>query len=110
MNIEVNTIDDITILVIDGMLTIGSEQVFAEVFRKQIDGGSQKIILDMTRVKYIDSLGIGQIAGGYTQLSEINGKLVLARTNDKIKELLRLTGLQNHIKTYATVEEAIDNL
>ena len=64
----------------------------------------------MTRVKYIDSLGIGQIAGGYTSLDEAGGKLVLARTNDKINQLLRLTGLQNHIKTYATVEEALEAL
>ena len=110
MKIEVNDIDDITILVIDGMLTIGSEKQFSEVFQGQIEKGVQKIILDMTKVKYIDSLGIGQIAGGFTSLSEINGKLVLARTNEKIRELLRLTGLQNHIKTYDTVEEAIQDL
>ena len=110
MKIEVNDIDDITILVIDGMLTIGSEKQFSEVFQAQIQKGCQKIILDMTKVKYIDSLGIGQIAGGFTSLNEINGKLVLARTNEKIRELLRLTGLQNHIKTYPTVEDAIQDL
>ena len=110
MQIEVNDIEDITILVINGMLTIGSDQEFSDTFQKQITRGRQKIILDMTKVKYIDSLGIGQIAGGYTKLKEINGKLVLARTNEKIQELLRLTGLQNHIKTYPTVDEAIQDL
>ena len=58
----------------------------------------------------LDSLGIGQIAGGYTSLDEVGGKLVLARSNEKIKELLRLTGLQNHIQTFNTVEEAIQAL
>ncbi len=110
MKIVVNDIDDISILVIDGMLTIGSEQQFADVFKAQVERGRRKIILDMTKVKYIDSLGIGQIAGGYSSLKEANGKIVLARTNDKIKELLRLTGLQNHIKTFPTVEDAIDAL
>ena len=110
MDITISNIDDITILVIDGMLTIGSEQKFDEVFKAQIANGRYKIILDMTKVKYIDSLGIGQIAGAFTSLREANGKLVLARSNEKIKELLRLTGLQNHIKTYQTVEEAIKDL
>lgn len=110
MQITKNNIDDITILVIDGMLTIGSDQKLADAFKEIIEAGRLKIILDMTKVKYIDSLGIGQIAGGYTSLDEIGGKLVLARTNEKIRELLRLTGLQNHIQTYATVEEAVQEL
>ena len=110
MQIEVNEIDDITIMVIDGMLTIGSEQAFAKALKEQISEGRRKVILDMTRVKYIDSLGIGQIAGGYTSLNESGGSLVLARTNDKVRELLRLTGLQNHIKVFTTVDEAIQSL
>lgn len=110
MNIQVNDIDDITIVTIDGMITIGSDHKLANTFKEQIARQRLRIVLDMTRVKYIDSLGIGQIAGGYTALDEVNGQLVLARTNDKIKELLRLTGLQNHIKTFETVEEAIQAL
>jgi len=110
MKIEVNDIDDITILVIDGMLTLGSDHEFAKVFQEQIGRGRRKIILDMTKVKYIDSLGIGQIAGGFTSLDETGGKLVLARINEKIRQLLRLTGLQDHIKAFETVEDAIHNL
>ncbi len=107
MKIEVTDIDDITVLAIDGMLTLGSDQYFAEVFHKEINRGRQRIILDMTKVKYIDSLGIGQIAAGYTSLEESGGKLVLARINEKIRQLLRLTGLQDHIAAYETVEDAI---
>ena len=107
MKIDTSDVDDITIMVIDGMLTLGSDQYFADMLQNEINRGRQKIILDMTKVKYIDSLGIGQIAGGFTALEEISGKLVLARSNDKIKQLLRLTGLQNHIETFPTVEEAI---
>lgn len=107
MKIQVKEIDDITILVLDGMLTLGSDQELAKVFQQQVSEQRHKIVLDMTKVKYIDSLGIGQIAGAYTTLDEVDGTLVLARINEKIRDLLRLTGLQNHIKTYPTVEEAI---
>lgn len=110
MQITRNHIDDITIIVIDGMLTIGSDQKLADTFKEVIEAGRHKIVLDMTKVKYIDSLGIGQIAGGYTSLDELGGSLVLARTNEKIRELLRLTGLQNHIQTFDTVEDAVQAL
>lgn len=110
MHIEVNDIDDISILVIDGMITIGSDHKLAETFQELVGRGRTKIIIDMTRVKYIDSLGIGQIAGGFTQMEEAGGSLVLARSNEKIQELLKLTGLQNHILTYPTVEDALKAL
>ena len=110
MKIEVNDVDDISILVIDGMVTLGSDQVLSKMFESQVSRGRKKIILDMTKVKYIDSLGIGQIAAGFTSFNEIGGNLVLARTNLKINELLRLTGLQNHIQTFETVEDAIQAL
>lgn len=110
MEMPFEDIDDVTKLVIDGMLTIGSEEKFESELKKHVDRGRRKFVLDMTYVKYIDSLGIGQIAGGYTWLKDLGGMLVLARTNDKIAQLLKLTGLQSHIKTYATVEEAIHEL
>ncbi len=109
MKIEISDVDDITIMVIDGMLTLGSDQYFAEKLQNEIARDRKKIILDMTKVKYIDSLGIGQIAGGFTALEENDGRLCLARSNEKIKQLLRLTGLQNHIETFTTVEDAIQN-
>jgi len=110
MNIEANDIDDITILVIDGMVTIGSDHKLGQAFQDLVARGRTKLIIDMTRVKYIDSLGIGQIAGGYTMVDEAGGNLVLARSNEKIQELLKLTGLQNHILTYPTVEDALKAL
>ncbi len=110
MEMSYEDIDDITTVIINGMLTIGSEEKFESEMNKHVERGRRKIVLDMTYVKYIDSLGIGQIAGGYTTLKDLGGKLVLARINDKIAQLLKLTGLQNHIETYATVEEAINSL
>lgn len=110
MNIQSTDIDDITILTIDGMITLGSDLPLSDMFDEQIRRGRRKLILDMTRVKYIDSIGMGQLAGAYTALEEVQGRLVLARTNSKINELLKLTGLQDFIRSYETVEDAIDAL
>lgn len=110
MRIQVSDVDDVTILIIDGMITLGSDVTLSEMFDEQIRRGRKKIILDMTKVKYIDSIGMGQLAGGYTVLEEVDGKMVLAQTNEKINTLLKLTGLHNHIKTYPTVEDALKAL
>jgi anti-sigma B factor antagonist len=110
MKIQASEIDDITILEIDGMITLGSDTRLAEAFADLIGRGRKKVVLDMTKVKYIDSIGMGQLAGGYTALEEAGGSLALAQPNNKIKELLKLTGLQQHILTFPTVEDALNSL
>ena len=110
MKIHVSDIDDITVLEIDGMITLGSDLQLSEMFKEQIERSRHKLILDMTKVKYIDSIGMGQLAGGLTALEEVGGTLVLARVNSKIRELLKLTGLQNHIVAYENVDEALNAL
>ncbi len=59
------------------------------------------------KVKYIDSIGIGQIAAGANKLKETGGQLVLVRVNQRIISLLEMTGLKDIIPIYETVEDAL---
>ena len=108
MDIGIRDIDDMTIVTLDGMLTLGSDSPLEDMFEEQIARKRYNLILDMTKVKYIDSLGIGQLAGGYKSLIEHGGQLCLARINVKIQTLLRLTGLEQQITVFPTVTDALN--
>lgn len=108
MNIKKRHVDDITILELDGMLTLGSEDVLEEVFKELRDLDRNKIILDLLRVKYIDSIGIGQIAAGANKIKTLNGKLALIGVNQRISSLLEMTGLKDIIPIFDSEEEAIE--
>ncbi|PIE03125.1 MAG: hypothetical protein CSA81_03055 [Acidobacteria bacterium] len=110
MNLKKRHLDDISILELDGMLTLGAESTVAEAFKELHDLERKKIILDMLKVKYIDSIGIGQIASGYKKIKENGGQLVLVRVNERILSLLEMTGLKDVLPIYPDVEHAIDIL
>ncbi|PIE89282.1 MAG: hypothetical protein CR997_12180 [Acidobacteria bacterium] len=110
MNLKKRHLDDISILELDGMLTLGAESTVAEAFKELHDLERKKIILDMLKVKYIDSIGIGQIASGYKNIKENGGQLVLVRVNERILSLLEMTGLKDVLPIYPDVEHAIDIL
>jgi anti-anti-sigma factor len=54
---------------------------------------SEKLILDFTRVPYIDSAGLGSMMTTYVRYRDSGGTLALAGLNDKCRALLQMTNL-----------------
>ena len=100
---------DITVVELAGRLARGRESqrfeaLIGELFRK----GELRVILDMTRVDYMDSAGAGLIALAAGKLAENDGELVLVAPEGRALELLKLTRLPAIVKVCPTVGEAAD--
>jgi anti-sigma B factor antagonist len=54
---------------------------------------TRSVVLDLTDVSYMDSSGLGTIAGLYFSAKRQNCRLKLVNLNDRLKELFRLTKL-----------------
>jgi anti-anti-sigma factor len=63
--------------------------------RKHINKSPKELIIDMTGVKIIDSIGLGVIISAYNSLKEIGGKLFISNVSDDILDLFRLMRLDN---------------
>ena len=55
------------------------------------------MLLNLTHVSYVDSTGIGEIAGAYTRVVREGGRLTLAGVSPRIQELLDTTNLDTII-------------
>ena len=69
-----------------------------------------QIIVDLSRVKYFGSAFITFLLRCHHLLVKRGADLVLAGVNDNIRELLRITNLNNHWALYDTAPEAIATL
>ncbi len=69
----------------------------AGIFRSALDESYQEkkgdIILDMGKLRYLDSTGLGVIIGIYNKMKENGDRITLANPPDNIKKLLRITDL-----------------
>ncbi len=62
MKITATTEDRITILELEGNLTIGAAaEAFSADIERQLDGGRPVIVLDMEHVRQVDSTGLGSL-------------------------------------------------
>ena len=63
-------------------------------------------ILDMTACPYMDSSGLGILATHYVRCQKRGIRMVAAGLSPKVRDVLRITKMDNVIPVAATVEEA----
>ncbi len=59
------------------------------------EGFSRKVRLDLERVDYVDSSGIGWLVGSHKRFRDGGGQLVLSRVPPVVDQVLRFCGLEN---------------
>lgn len=69
-------------------------------------GGGQQVIVDLSRVSFIDAAGAGILAGAAARAAARGGSLRLAAAGRQVRRVLVLTGLDRSIPLAATVAEA----
>ena len=69
--------------------------------------GGRNIIYGFEQVTFMDSSGIGMMIGRYKQLQMLGGRLAIVGADDKILEIIRLSGLMQLFPSFQTMDEAL---
>jgi anti-sigma B factor antagonist len=108
MHITERTANDITVLDLDGKLTIGDG---AELLRNKVASivfqGNTKVILNLARVPYMDSGGLGELVRCSMAAQKANGAVKMIGLTSRITDLLTITKLANVFDTFDSEQEAI---
>jgi anti-sigma B factor antagonist len=74
---------------------------------KVLQAGTSKMLLNLTEVPIIDSMGIGEIVRAFKRVQEAGGALKLVGVTDRVYGALRITQLLDLIESFDTEEEAL---
>ena len=69
--------------------------------------GSKNMIFCMKEVSFMDSSGIGMMIGRYKQLHALGGRIAIACANEKITEIIHLSGLTQLLPVFDSIEAAL---
>ena len=75
-----------------------------------IDQNKVKVIMDLEKMNYIDSSGLGFFIGTLKKLRDKGGDLILINLNAYIYGIFKLIQLLHIIKTFDTLDEANKHL
>lgn len=108
LRIDIREPHGVAVLELRGRLVFGEE---CDCLRGQIKqllaADKKRIVLNLEKVSYSDSAGLGCLAGAFTSVMKNGGELKLIRPSQKIQEVLNLTRLSAIFPVYATEEEAL---
>ena len=110
LNIRERQAGDVTILDMDGKITIGEGSVAVRTaIRKLLEEGKKKILLNVAGVGYVDSSGIGELVSSYTTIQREGGQLKLLNLTQKMEDLLGITKLLTVFDTYEDEASALNS-
>jgi anti-sigma B factor antagonist len=104
--VEILAADNVTILQLQGEIDIYTATEFKEALLRTIDGGARRVLVDLTDVSLIDSTGLSVLVSGQRRLQPLGGSLTVA-CDDRIRRVLRITGLHDVFAIYASRDEAL---
>ena len=89
MRITARFADDIVIVSLSGKFLAGSDGPYLRQKVKDfIDAGTRKLIIDFSEVPYIDSTGLGFLAGARVTAQNAGTRMVLANLNMHVQKIL----------------------
>ena len=102
--------EDVLYVVIDGDIDHHSAKYIREAIDREIFLTRPKaMVLELSRVDFMDSSGLGLILGRYTRMREIGGILKLSHPTPQIIKILSLAGVDKLIPVIAQKSEEVQS-
>ena len=98
---------EVQVLRLEGYVDAHTFAEFEEELTKLVEDGSYNLLLDLEKLTYINSTGLGLLMATFRQVRQHQGDLVIAKMSDKITNIFNLLGFSRLISTYPTEQEAL---
>jgi len=95
---------------VEGDIDISCSPDLKKAFDKLISQKTPKIVIELSKVGYVDSSGLATLVGILKNMRSYGGKMRLAGMSSKIKSLFEITKLDKLFEIMANEEEAIIGL
>lgn len=99
LSVQTSIEGDATIVRCTGKLTAGLTGILRDEVKRHIPQ-SKKIVLDLTDLTQMDSMGLGTIMGLYVSAKASGCTLILINLSPRIRDLFRITNVWSILEVY----------
>jgi anti-sigma B factor antagonist len=102
--------EDIAMLEAGGDIDYDASPQLRECLADQIHAGARRLVLDLSKVTFIDSTAIGVLVGAVMRLHEEGGgslAVVCAEENRRVLRIFEIAGVDSLIVLHRSREEAL---
>ena len=107
LSIHVHLVDGIQVFELTGSLDIATSPAVRAALVSASERGDHRLIVDLTKLEFLDSTGLGALIGAQRRAKEFGGEVRLVAKEGQILRLLRITGLLKVFGVFGTLDEAV---
>ena len=96
---------DFMVISLEGEVDVYSASMLREEIINQVDAGEYNIVINLGKVAFLDSTGLGVLVGGLKRVKTHDGQLGIICNQEKILRIFRITGMDKIFPIYSGVEE-----
>jgi stage II sporulation protein AA (anti-sigma F factor antagonist) len=109
MSVDLKLVRNTLIVRVEGEL----DMLVADKMRKEIDNkldnnDIKNLILNMEKVTFIDSSGLGVIIGRYKKITNRNGRMYIVGARAQVEKILYFSGINKLISMYSSEQDVIN--
>jgi len=111
MEINLREKQGITVVDIEGEIrrSEASNLTLHQIIKSQLDENKKKFLLNMDKVEFIDSFGVGEILASYISTQNIGGSLKLTNISKKLSLVFQVTMLSKVFEIFSDEEKALES-
>lgn len=107
MHVKIDQKDNLIVCHVDGEVDVNSSPDLKKSFDKLIAKKTPKIVINFTKVTYVDSSGLATLVEIFKNMKAYGGRMRLVSLAPKIKSIFEITKLDKLFEIMADESEAI---
>ncbi len=107
VSFDVTRREGTTIVAIRGEMDAYTSPRLRDRFVELSDSGTNFVVVDLERLGFLDSAGLGVLVGGLKRFRSAGGDLVVVCTHPRILKVLEITGLTAVFSIHDSVDGAV---
>ncbi len=110
MKIKERKRDGVAILDMSGKLMGGPDaEAFSETIKTLIHEGCHNVIVNMDKVNWVNSTGLGILISGYSTLKKSGGELKLLKVSERIESIFIVSKLHTVFQSFKDEDDAVQS-
>jgi anti-sigma B factor antagonist len=107
--VEIGSRDSWTVIGVAGEIDLFTAPKLREQFLGTLDqeGADARLVVDLSRVTFMDSTGLGVLIGALRRINERGGRMALVCADGPVLRVLELTRLTEVFSIFDSVDDAV---
>jgi anti-sigma B factor antagonist len=109
LSLSTSTVEGHVVLHVGGELDARTGPRLREAFTGLVDGGARRVLVDITRLEFLDSAGLGVMTEAFHRLRAAGGTFAVVTPSERTLKIFRTAGTDRVPPVFESVRAAVEH-